>query len=92
MELLNTDFLVEVVERTETVDRRDASMRGLCFNELLRRSELSAVASDALKVYTLDKDGFYGKTIRYEAMRMLSASSPSHFPVLMARSVARSLW
>jgi len=72
MELLARDFLVGVVEQTETAGRRDVAMRSMCFAELVRRNELWAVASDALKVYTLDADGFYGKSIQCEAMRELS--------------------
>jgi hypothetical protein len=30
------------------------------------------VASSALKVYTVDEQGFYGKSIRYEAMKELT--------------------
>ncbi len=72
MELLARNFLVSVVERTDSPDRRDIEMRCLCFNELSRRGELWSIESTALKVYTLDEDGFYGKTIRCEAMAELA--------------------
>jgi hypothetical protein len=72
MELLARNFLVSVVERTDSPDQRDIEMRRLCFTELGRRVELWAIASTALKVYTLDEDGFYGKTIRCEAMAELA--------------------
>ena len=72
MELLARNFLVGVVEQTNSPDQRDIEMRRLCFAELGRRGELWAIASAALKVYTLDKDGFYGKIIRCEAMAELA--------------------
>ncbi len=72
MELLARDFLVNVVEQTDSLDQRDIAMRKLCFAELSRRGELASIASSALKVYTLDEDGFYGKVIRCEAMAELA--------------------
>ncbi len=72
MELLASNFLVSAVEQTDSPDQRDIEIRRLCFAELARRGELGAVASSALKVYTLDKDGFYGKVIRFEAMAELA--------------------
>ena len=67
MELLARNFLTGVVEQTNSPDQRDIEMRRLCFTELKRRGELWAIASTALKVYTLDEDGFYGKIIRRSA-------------------------
>ena len=72
MELLARNFLTGVVEQTNSPDQRDIEMRRLCFTELGRRGELWAIASPALKVYTLDEDGFYGKIIRCEAMAELA--------------------
>ena len=72
MELLARNFLVSVVEWPDSPDRRDIEMRRLCFTELTRRGELWAISSIALKVYTLDEDGFYGKIIRSEAMAELA--------------------
>ena len=72
MELLARNFLVGVVEQTDSPDQRDIEMRRLCFAELVRRGELWALASNALKIYTLDEDGFYGKVIRCEAMAELA--------------------
>jgi len=72
MELLTRDFLVEVVERTGPAEMRDITMRTLCFVELVRRGELWAVASDALKTYTLNAEGAFNKSIRYQAMRELA--------------------
>jgi hypothetical protein len=72
MELLARNFLTGVVDRTDSPDQRDIEMRCLCFTELGRRGELWAIASVALKIYTLDEDGFYGKIIRCEAMAELA--------------------
>jgi hypothetical protein len=72
MELLARNFLIGVVEQTNSPDQRDIEMCRLCFTELKRRGELWAIASIALKVYTLDEDGFYGKIIRCEAMAELA--------------------
>jgi len=69
MELLARNFLAGVVEQTGSSDPRDIEMRRLCFAELVRRGELWALASNALKVYTLDEGGFYGKVIRCEQWR-----------------------
>ncbi|MFH1369939.1 MAG: hypothetical protein ABII09_01430 [Planctomycetota bacterium] len=73
MELLTGDFLVEVVERTGSVEMRDVTMRNLCFTELVRRGELGAVSSDALKTYTLNTEGVFDKSIRYQAMKELAS-------------------
>jgi len=72
MELLARNFLAGVVEQTDSPDQRDIEMRRLCFAELARRGELWALASSALKIYTLDENGFYGKVIRFEAMAELA--------------------
>ncbi len=73
MELLARDFLVEIVEQTDTVDRRDIAMQRLSFDELVRRRGLWAVASEALKVYVLDEGNLFGKKICCEAMKELAA-------------------
>lgn len=72
MELLTSDFLVEVVERTGSIEMRDITMRNLCFTELVRRGELAALSSDALKAYTLDTEGVFDKSIRCQAMKELA--------------------
>jgi hypothetical protein len=77
MELLARNFLVSVVERTDSPNHRDIEMRRLCFTELGRRGELWSIASTALKIYTLDEDGFYGKVIRFEAMAELAGRTVS---------------
>jgi hypothetical protein len=71
MELLESSFLVKIIERPVDADGLDIEMQKLCFAELMRRRELAAISSEALKVYTLDKAGFYGKIIRRQAMEEL---------------------
>jgi hypothetical protein len=72
MELLARDFLVGVVEQTGAADQRDIAMQRLCFAELVRRGELWAVASNALKVYVLDEGKLFSKWICCEAMKELA--------------------
>jgi hypothetical protein len=72
MELLARDFLVEVVERTGEANQRDIVMQRLCFAELVRRGELWAAASNALKAYVLDGGKLFGKDICCEAMKELA--------------------
>jgi hypothetical protein len=60
----------------------------LCFDELVRRGNLEAVAGPALKVYTVDKHGFYGKVIRCEAMKEMATRTsavPSEIPKAPSR-------
>lgn len=77
MEMLQLDFLLGVVENTEGADSNNVMMRKLSFNELRRREQLKAADSNALKVYTIDKNKLYGKDIQYEAMRELTERTGS---------------
>ena len=72
MEMLDMDFLLNVVEHTKGDDKNDVTMRKLVFNELLRREQLEAVDSNSLKIYTVDEDNLYGKDIQCAAMRKLT--------------------
>jgi hypothetical protein len=85
MELLAMEFLVKVVDgvvrppiaafegrQSDAVDQLDIMKHRLCFDELVRRGNLWAVVGPALKVYTVDEYGFYGKKIRCEAMKELA--------------------
>jgi hypothetical protein len=71
MEMLEMDFLLSVVENTKGDDKNDVTMRKLVFSELIRREEVDAVDSNTLKVYTVDEDHLYGKSIQCEAMKKL---------------------
>jgi hypothetical protein len=72
MEMLEMDFLLNVVENTKGDDKNDVTMRKLVFNELIRREELDAIDSNALKIYTVDEDRLYGKDIQCQAMKKLT--------------------
>lgn len=72
MELLEQGFLVKVVEKIQGSDKNDVMMRKLSFNELLRREQLKAAGSDALKVYARNEGNVYGKDVQCEAMKELA--------------------
>ena len=72
MEMLEQDFLVRTVEKTKGDDNDDVMMQKLGFNELLRRGQLKAADSSALKVYAVNKGNLYGKDIQCEAMKELA--------------------
>jgi len=72
MEILELDFLLSVIENTEGDDKNDVTMRKLGFNELLRREQLDAIDSKALKAYAVNAGNLYGKNIQCEAMKKLT--------------------
>ena len=72
MELLELDFLLSIIEKTESDDENDVIMRKLSFNELLRRGQLIAADSNTLRIYATDEDNLYGKEIQCEAMKELA--------------------
>ncbi|MHC4756302.1 MAG: hypothetical protein ACYTBP_14295 [Planctomycetota bacterium] len=72
MELLDMDFLLGVIENTDSDDENDITMRKLSFDEVLRRNNQNEIASAALKVYAVNKGDLYGKTIQCEAMKELT--------------------
>jgi hypothetical protein len=73
MELLGLDFLLKVVENTnDGSDEKDVTMRKLNFKELQRRGKLNRTASNALKIYAINKGNLYGKDIQCEAMKSLA--------------------
>lgn len=72
MEILELDFLLSVIENTEGDDKNNVTMRKLGFNELLRREQLDAIDSKALKVYAVNNGNLYGKNIQCEAMKKLT--------------------
>jgi hypothetical protein len=73
MELLGLDFLLSIVENTDSDVELDVTMRKLNFNELIRTEQLQAVDSNVLKVYALNEDGFYDKHMQYESIKELAA-------------------
>ena len=72
MELLELDFLLSVVEDTQSDNSNTVTMRKLSFDELVRRNKLHTVDSNALKVYAKNIDSLYGKTIQCEAIEQLA--------------------
>jgi hypothetical protein len=73
MELLGLDFLLSVVENTDSDVEIDVTMRKLNFKELIRTEQLHSMDSNALKAYALNVDGFYDKHMQCEAMKELAA-------------------
>jgi hypothetical protein len=78
MEILDMDFLLNVVENIEGNDSKDITMRQLCFDELMRRVRLNCVNSQVLKVYAVNPDNTYGKDMQCEAMQELAVRTTHH--------------
>jgi len=72
MEVLEPDFLLRVIEKTDSCDEDDVVMRRLAFNELVRRGQLCAASSNTLRVYAINKGNLYGKDVQCEAMKELA--------------------
>jgi len=72
LELLDLQFVLGVIENTDSADKNDIVMRKIAFNEVLRRESRHEIASSALKVYSVDQDKFYGKDIQCQAMQELA--------------------
>ncbi len=77
LELLELDFLLSIVENVNGEEPKDVSMRKINFNELIRRSQLHEVDSNALKVYALNEKDLYGKDIQLEAVKELCERTTS---------------
>lgn len=71
MDMMEMDFMLDVVEETAGDLETEISMRQLCFNEILRRESLHEIGSSALKVYATNGP-VYGKDIQCQAMKELS--------------------
>ena len=72
LELLDIEFVLGVVDSTDSADPNDITMRKIGFNEILRRNARTRISSNALKVYALDQNKFYGKDIQCNAMQELA--------------------
>ena len=72
MEIIETVFLINLVEGVLETDFTDVSIRKLAFNELVRRGLLCKVDGTTLKVYALNRNNLYGKTIQCEALKELA--------------------
>jgi len=73
MEKLPLDFLLGVIENTTGGNKRDVEMRKLSFSEVIRRGQQERIDSGALKVYSVNADGLYGKDIQCAAMEELTS-------------------
>lgn len=72
MEILELDFLLGIIENTKGNNENDVMMRKLVFNELIRRGQLNVVDSNALNVYSINKDKVYNKEVQCGAMMELA--------------------
>ncbi len=77
LEMLDIEFVLGVVDSTDSADPNDITMRKIGFNEILRRDSRPRISSDALKVYALDQNKFYGKDIQCQAMQELAERTAS---------------
>ena len=73
MELLDLDFLLNVVSDTQVNGNVDVTMHKLIFKELIRRNKLSEIKSKVLKEYVLNKGSLYSKDIQCEAIKELAS-------------------
>jgi len=73
MEKLPLDFLLGVIEDTAGGNKRDVEMRKLSFSEVIRRGQQEHIDSGALKVYSVNGDGLYGKDIQCAAMEEMTS-------------------
>ena len=72
MEMLDTDFILDVIENLQETEQTDIAMRKIGFSEILRRGLESMIDSRALRVYAIDADLHYGRHIKCQAMQELA--------------------
>lgn len=72
MEMLELDFLLGLIENTDSDETTDVTMRKLCFNELLRRNQQNEIDSYSLKIYAVNEKTLYTKHMQCEAMKELA--------------------
>lgn len=77
MEILELDFLLNIVKKTKGRNKKDVMMRTLAFNELIRREQLAALDSKILNFYTINKGGVYEKNVQCAAMKVLAERTKS---------------
>jgi hypothetical protein len=73
LELLELDFLLDMVENIDSAEEHDVAMRKFSFHELARTNRLGEIDSNALRYYCVDEDGLYDKQTQFEAMKELAA-------------------
>lgn len=72
LELLEDNFLVEMVNQVTNTDSDDLTMHMLALKEMIRRDKLNLASSKALAFYTLNKTKEYDKKIQCAAMLELA--------------------
>ena len=72
MDLLDLDFMLDMVENVETSEPTDIQMRKLIFAEILRTERLHELDSSALKAYAVNEGGLFEKDVQCEAMKELT--------------------
>jgi hypothetical protein len=72
LELIDVDFLLDVVENTKSDETKDVTMRKFAFQDLMRRNKIHELDSTALKIYALNEGDLYGKDIQFEAFKELA--------------------
>ncbi len=77
LELLDLDFMLTIVENIEATDEQDITMRKLSFGELARTQRIHELDSAALKVYAMDEDGAFGKSVQVECFKELADRTAS---------------
>jgi hypothetical protein len=73
IEIIETVFLINIIEDAGSSDSNDVSMRKFAFNELVRRGLLCKADGPTLRIYALNRNNLYGKTIQCEALKELAA-------------------
>lgn len=72
MDLLDLDFMLDMVENVEASEPTDIQMRKLIFAEILRSERLHELDSAALKAYAVNEGGLFDKDVQCEAMKELT--------------------
>ena len=72
MDLLDLDFMLDMVENVEASEPSDIQMRKLIFAEILRSERLHELDSSALKAYAVNEGGLFDKDVQCEAMKELT--------------------
>ncbi len=73
LEILDLDFLLDIVENTDGTEEHDMTMRKIGFHELARTGRLSDIDSNALGYVCMDEDGLFDRRMQCEAMQELAA-------------------
>ena len=75
MELLENEFLIELVSDIDHSEDSDVEMHKLCFMELVHRGRLKNMDSSIIKAYAKNERHLYGKDVQCLAMKELASRS-----------------